>query len=339
MTITTPSGLQVTTAQQLLVPAVMQQPLLRALQNLNYLHRFHQPPVASVAWTGTAADATAAEYVIPVMPSADGLLYTFRHRYVCSAASQSVQFDVEETSSYTGGSTTWNSIASDTDTSNGTGGEVTEHTQTGTIAATTEALKVTIGAPASGTRTDHHFLAYPSPAAWTVGIKSSGGIPFDDGMLAHADDGAVHTELLNRLKTSAAAILTDRKQNCLSFAQEESNYRHVWDAKAAAKFYPLPPGRVWIPHQAPTAQLDLRVIASVDGGSNTDLIRIRQTGGVPSALQTTLDADGTVVSGTLDVKLQGQGLMTWADLELAVKRVASQETRFLAAMAYYTPGT
>lgn len=338
MAITTPAAIQISTASQLWVPSMAEDPLKTALENVNYLLKWHRPPLASVCFTGTAQDTTSAVYVFPVMPSADGLLYSAIHRFVCSAASQSVTIDIDETSNYVGGGTTWNNLTSDIATSDGTGGNVSTHTQADfTIAATTEALRVTYTAPASGNRTDHHVLVYPTPGAPSAGITTSGAVPFDDGLMTDANESPIHTEFLNRCKRTAAAVLTSRKQNCLSFCQEESNYRFLWDSKAAGKHYPLPPSRLWLPNQGPTVTIDLLAIATVDGGSASNLLRVRQLNALGSQ-SAFLDASGSVETTTLTLQLQGSGLMTWADLELAVSRVSGQETRFLSCMGYYTPG-
>ena len=340
MTIDTPATIQISSESDLWVPAMAQDPLKKALQNANYLMKWHRPPLASVAYTGTAEDTTSAVYVFPVLPSIDGLLYSAVHRFVCSAATQAVTIEIDETSNYAGGATTWNGLTSDTATS-AAAGALSTHTQADfVVAATTEALRITYTAPPVGNRTDHHIVIHPSPGAPVVGIMPSGAVPFDDGLMADGDGSPIHTEFLNRCKRTAVAVLQSRKQNCLSFCQEESAYRYLWDAKAASKHYPLPPCRVWLPNQGPTVTIDVLAIATVDGGTTTDLVRVRQLG-VPSSLSVFLDASGGVEAAELKLKLKKEGgsaLMTYADLEIAVSRAAGQETRFLSCMGYYTPG-
>lgn len=338
MTISNPATVTITAASALYLPAMAQQPLKAALDNINYLMQYHRPPLASVCWTVAPALARSAVFVFPVLPSVDGLLYTAIHRFTCSSATQTVTIDVDETANYTGAGTTWNNLTSDNATSSGTGGALSTHTQANfVIASTTEALRVTLTAPAAGTRTDHHCLIYPSPAAPTVGIATSGAVPFDDGMLAHADSAPIHTELVNRCKVTASAVLTSRKQNCLSFVQEETTYKYLWDTKGVNKYYPLPAGRMWLPNQGPEVNIDLLVLATVDAGSNVGMVRIRQID-APGAKGVAFDADETIQVGTLAVTMQGQGLMTWADLEIGVQRTTGNESRLLAVMGYYTPG-
>ncbi len=337
MAITTPSDIIISSASQLWLPSMAQEPLKTALENANYLMRWHQPPLASVCFTAENALTRSSIYIVPVMPSADALRYSLEHRLVCTNASQSVTVTVDETATYAGAGTSWSNIYSQAVTTSSTAGGLTTHTKSNQpIAATTTALRVTYTAPAAGSRNDHHVLVYPSPSAPSAGIQPSGAVPFDDGLITHGDEAAIHTEWINRCKTTAVAILTDRKQNALSFCQDETNQLHQWNSKGT-DFYPLPPGRVWFPNQGPTVTLDLRVLGKVDGGANTDLLRVRQVG-VPGAKTVTFNADETIKSGTLEVKLQGSGLMTYADLELAVKRTTGNKTRLMSAMAFWTPG-
>ena len=342
MTITTPNTIQVSSESELWIPEMAQHPLQRALENVNYLMKWHRPPLASVCYTNTAELTRSAVYVVPIFPSADaldGMRYSAQHRFICSSASQAVTISIDSTTSYTGVTTTWVNLTSDAATSDGVGGALSTHTQADfTIATAAEALRITYTAPAAGNRTDHHLLVYPSPAAPTVGIAASGATPFDDGLIADGDDAPVHTEWINRCKATSVAVLTDRKQNCLSFVQEETSYRYLWDGLAADKYYPLPPVRIWFPNQGPSTTLDVLALATVDGGVTTDLVRVRQTG-KPASLTSFYDAGGGIQAGTLKLELQGTGLMVWADVEVAVKRETGQETRFIALMAYYTPGT
>jgi len=338
MTITTPTGVGISNASALWLPAMAQEPLKTALQNCNYLMQWHRPPLVSHCYTADDALTRTSIYIVPIIPSADSLRYNFEHRFVCSAGSQSVTVTVDETASYTGGSTTWANIYSQAVTSDATGGNLTTHTKTlQAIASTSEALRITYTAPASGSRNDHHVLTYPAPAATVAGLMASGATPFDDGLLAHADKGAVHTEWLNRCKATSSAVLRDRKQIALSFVQDETNQTYQHNS-LGSDYYPLPIARVWLPNQGPVCTLDLRVLASVDAGGYSDLIRVRQAGGVPGAASTTFDALGGVESSTLALIMQGDGLMRYADIEIGVARLGANKTRLKAVSGYYTPG-
>lgn len=338
MAITTPATVNVNTASQLYLPA-MAGALQAALENCNYLMKWHRPPLASVCYTATDALTRQSIYVFPIMPSADALRYTFEHRIVCSSASQAITITVDETTTYAGAGTTWNNIYSQGITSNGTGGLLTTQVDIDkTVPATATALRVTYTAPAAGSRNDHHVLAYPTPAAPTSGVQTgSGAIPFDDGLIVHADRAAVHTEWINRCKATAAAVLTDRKQNCLSFVQDETTRPYNWSTLGTGH-YPLPPARIWLPNQGPQVTLDLRVLAKVDGGATSDLISIRQLND-DYAQSIVFAADNTVKSENVTLNMKGSGRMSYADVEIGVAHSAGQITSLLAVMGYYTPGT
>jgi len=339
MTVTPPAAIQITDASALYLPGMSSLPLQTALENLNYLIQFHRPQLASVAYTDANALTRSSVYVIPVMPSVDSLRYTMQHRIVCSNASQSITVTVDECTTYAGAATTWNNIYSQSITSNGTGGLLTTHEKTDqTIPSTATALRVTYTAPAAGDRNSHHLLVWPTPGAATTGITPSGAIPFDDGLIAHADRAAVHTEWLNRCKASAVAVLQDRRQGCLSFVQDESN--QLWDwTTPVDQFQPLPPGRIWLANQGPTVTIDLRVLAkTVVAGVGTSRVRVRQTN-ISNGATLFFAADNTIQSGSLVLQMQGKGLMSYADVEVAVRRVGSDTSAHLmACMGWHKPG-
>lgn len=340
MTVTPPSGIQITKGSGLYLPAMAAEPLLTALENCNYLLQYHRPPLVSVCYTATDALTRQSIYIVPVIPSADDLRYTFEHRIVCSSASQAITITVDETATYAGAGTSWSNIYSQGITSNGTGGLLTTQVDTDkTVDKTTTALRITYTAPAAGNRNDHHVLAYPSPAAASAGILTgSGAVPFDDGLISGADRAAVHTEWINRCKTTAVAVLQDRKQNCLSFVQDESTRAYNWITPVDS-FKPLPPGRIWLPHQSGPVTVDLRVLATmVTPGAGPQRVRIRQTG-TQAGETVFFAADGAVKSGTITLQVKGEGAQRYADVEIAVRRVGAEtSTELMAVMGYYTPG-
>ena len=343
MTIATPTGVEITPASALWIPAMAQEPLRTALRNCNYLMQFHRPPIVSHCYTAEDALSRASVYVIPVIASADALRYDLEHRFTCDEAAQSVTVTVDQTATYAGGATTWANIYAQVVTTDVTPGALTTHIKASqAIDATTTALRVTYTAPTgsgTATRNDHQVLIYPAPAATVAGLLASGATPYDDGLLAHADKGAIHTEWINRCKVTSSAVLRDRKQCALSFLQDETNQLYQHTTLGHDVYYPLPLVRVWLPNQGPVCTIDLRVLASVDGGLGTDQIRIRQAGGVPGGASITFDALSTAIdSNTLALTMQGAGLMRYADVEIAVAHTAGNKTRLKAVTGYYTPG-
>lgn len=339
MAITAPATLQVSKEWQLALPKMAQQPLRRVLEDLNHLWKFHSPPLASVCYTAAPTLGRAVRFVIPITPSTDGLEHTVEHRLLPSATSN-CQIDVDYTTSYAGGGTVWVNIYGVNPAT--TAATLLTQVDTGkTIPATARALRVTY-TPAAGNVTLHHLLVYPRPtAAPAVGIKTSGFIPFDDGLLTHADRAPVHTEWLNRLRKSAVALLRDRRQNCLSFVQEEAtaNTRVVITATA---FVAFPRVRVYFPGQtSKSLTVEVKILATVSAGATASLVMVQQVPsfGTPDATKSaTFAADNAINSATLTLWLEGDGLGRFADLEISAKATAGNSTYLLAVMATWKPG-
>jgi hypothetical protein len=294
--------------------------------------------VLSVAYNSDPGLTRTSDYHIPIVPSADGLRYTLEHRFVCSAATQTVNVSVDYTTNYAGGGTVWVNIYAQNVTSDGTGGNLTTAVHADkTIPANAVALRVTYTAPAAGTRTDHHLLVYPSPPDATTGLQASGFVPFDDTLMVSGEQAAVHTEWVNRCKSSAVALLQDRRQCALAFVQE---YRTTPRMTLTDKqvFRAVTHGRVWFPFQK-TDALSLRVvvIAAVSAGATADLVRVRQVGPTGAASKT-FDADGNDNAETLVCVVEGANELCHVDLEVAIKTTAGNTTRPFAVVAFWQPG-
>lgn len=341
MAITTPSSIQISKDYELLVPNMAAQPLKKALENLNFLWKWHRPAVVDVCPT---MDTTIGRHtlVYPIMPSADGLRHTFEIRLMPSNTS-TCQITVDYTTNYTGGGTAWVNIYTVNPAT--TAATLLTRSDTNlTIPATAVALRFDFNA-AAGTIAPQHILVYPAPNAPSAGIKASGFIPFDDGMLT-ATGAPVHTEILNRCKLSAMKLLRDRKQQVISFLQKEggtpwitcpSDKPPIQANAVYQSFQDLPAVRLFFPFQGPDVTIDLRVLADVDAGGTADLVRVRQLG-VTNANAVTFDASGSIESGTLGLHLQGSGLERYADLAIAARTTAGNHTRLRAVGGWWTPG-
>lgn len=335
--ITPPASFQAAEAWRLMLPKMAAQPLQLALEDLNFLWQWHRPQLVSLAPHMSGAVSRASEYHCPIVPSQDGLPYTFEHRLACSAASQTITVGVDYCTTYAGAGTAWTALYSTAvGTSATAGGLTTVQHGPYTLPASAVVLRFTYSSPAAGTRTDHHILGYPTPAAATAGIQASGFVPFDDGLLTHADGGAVHTEWLNRLKASSVAVLRDRHQMALSFAQEFSTTPFASRTDKTA-WWPMPAGKVRLPWQTGTINLRVMAIGGVSGGATADLLRVGQLGGPGQSVL--LAADGTVSSATLQCIVQGQGADAHVVLQPAYRTTTGNTTRPFTVVALYQPGT
>lgn len=333
MAIVTPTAVGIVPQWQMLLPQMVAQPLQTALRNLNYLHRFHRPALLSAVVNADPLLTRTAEYHVPVMPSADGLRYTFEARFICSNATQTVNLSWDYCTTYAGGATAWTNLAANNVVTGGAGTLTTRTDADLTVPANAVALRCTLTAPGAGTRTDHHLLVYPTPSAATATAYASGFRPFDDGLFLSADGAPVHTEFLNRCKRSAAAIVQDRKQMAFSFVQEFRTAPRLIRSSSVAEG-PYPIGRAFFPNQKGTTTLDVRVIAGVSAGATAGLVSLAQVG----LAKTAFAASGSIESGTLNVQIQGSGLLAYADLQFWLKYVAGNATRPWAIVAFYTPG-
>lgn len=336
MAIVTPTDVGIIPQWQLLLPQMADEPLLTALRNLNYLHRYHQPALVSACPTSDPALTRTSEYHIPIIPSADGIRYTYEVRFVCSAATQNVTVAWDYSTAYAGGGTVWTNITSNVVVTGGAGTLTTRTDTAIAIPATADCLRVSLSAPGAGSRTDHHFLVYPAPAAATAAVYASGFRPFDDGLFLSADGAPVHTEWLNRLKASAAAILTDRKQCAFSFVQEYTTTPRYTKNSGNGVWREFPMARCFLPNQQGPVTLAIRAIGKVSAGANADLLRIAQVG----QDSVTLDASGSIESASLNVYLDDAGLLRGADLQCGIDSTAGGNvTKPYAIMAYWTPGS
>jgi len=333
MTVNTPAGIQVSKEYQFMLPAMAQEPLKTALENCNYLIKHHRPAIVDDCPNQSYTMTRTATYAVPITPSADALRYTFETRWRCSSATQSVTVTVDYTTSYVaGGGTTWVNIFSQATVSAGAGTITVQTKADQAIPATAVALRYQITAPGAGDRDDQHLLVYPTPADTTTGVATSGAVPFDDGLMTSVDLAAIHTEWINRCKTTAVAVLQDRKQRAYSFLDEEGNAG--FGRSSAEDWYSLPPVRVYLPHQSPTVKLQFYVLSLVNAGATADLIRISQLGGT----QVKAAATDTIQNVELTVTTKGSGAMTHADIRVEVKTTAGNNNTLSSVCAYYTPG-
>jgi hypothetical protein len=329
-----------------MLPKMAKQPLVKLLEDLNYLYVYHRPPLASVCLTTAGALTRAAVFVIPVTPSADGFIYGLESRIYCSAACNlSLTIDYCTTYAYNSGAP-WTNIVDHTGAHAvvvGGAGLVTQ-VDTAAIPANATALRLTVSVD-TGNATPHHLLAYPSPDAPTVATYPSGFVLFDDGLLASGQHAPITTEHLNRCRVSPDAIRRDRWQNLFSWCQEEvqANCRGVLDNLADATHFPRI--RCYLPGQAVAANgsvtVTVKAIVTTDDTTQTGsavLIQDVVSGaGVYFNAETTTGTI-TVQSATMSVAPQGQGLMRYVDLELSGLTAAGKKTYIHAVMVFWRPG-
>lgn len=299
-------------------------PLASALENVNWLWVNHKPPLVDVCPSTPSAMTRNTVIVVPIIPSADGIAYDF-HTTISAGAALTLTVTVEYTASYTGLAasgtpTAWVNIFTQA-TAFGAGGRQVQVKLAQTVPTAAVALRWTLSVSAS-TYEAHHILALPGETTVATGLKTSGFLCYDTGLFGTVTGAPVHTELLNRCRRSATALLIDRKQMAFSFAQDEvqANYRvRSYNQSQYQNFQTV---RVWFPNQGKTATLNMRALVSITGGAAAT-VKISQQGadGVtsPQSVTFTGTVAGAITTGDLLLTLQGTGLGRYADLILEWK--------------------
>lgn len=341
MAFTQPADVIITDDASLLVPAMALEPLHSALKNLNYLMKWHRPPLVDLCPTiDDTAGAGRWTLIVPIIPSVDALRYAFESRVMPSNTS---------TLTITVGYTTTTNMAAWVNIYTSTPGTTAATLLTAldvdkVIPADAVALRLDYQV-AAGTIYVHHVHVAPAPGNTAAGIADSGAVPFDDGMIT--DTGApIHTELLDRIKLTTLSILRDRRQNFFSFAQKSSGTPVVTQTNETMGGLPIV--RAWFPYQGPTATVHWRCLADVSAGATAGLVQVRQIG-PPQSQTRTFAASGSIDSGIqivagggtstdpMTLYLQGTGAMRYADLELGCKATAGNTTRVRAVMGLWRP--
>ena len=296
--------------------------LPRILGNVNYLYMRHQPSLVSVIYLTTENDTSDPVYRIPIVPSADGLRYTFRHTTEDSGGGSTVVYTVDE---YDSG---WNTIH----TSAGqviASGATDTYEHTATISDTATELRITIGSSGDDI-TPHGLLVYPDPASVPTGEQPSGFIAYDDGILGTANN-PVTTEHVDRCRKSAVAVLRDRRQMVCSLVQDTGTARYDtgdFNAAATGVYRRIGSTEVWLPGGDCT--VDVYAYGNVSSGAAGKVRLVQVTGD-----SVELDLDGTVQTGTIDLVPDADG---FARLDAYLQSPSGRTATLYALVAYWRPG-
>lgn len=345
MAITTPTSLQVPSAYETMLPKMARQPLQKVLEDLNYLYCSHRPALASVCLSTAGAIARTTKFIIPITPSADGFKYGFESRIYCSTACNlSIVIDYCTAYSYdTSGP--WTNIIDHTGVRliAVAGAGLVTQVDTGVIPATAVALRLQFSVSA-GNHTPHHFLTYPKPDAPTPTVYPSGFVLFDDGLLSSGQHSPIHTELLNRCKTSADVVRRDRWQCLFSWAQEEPQASAAVVLSNVNVLTAFPRVRCWLPGQAltPAKNITVKVFAIVttdDTSTGTAKVQLSQ---VETGNGIYFDAERaaavTLQSTTMQLATQGTDTMRYVELELSGMTAVTKKTYIHSLVVLWRPG-
>ncbi len=332
MTITIPTGVVVVDQADLIGPVADAAPLQTILENTAHLYAYGPAHLTAVYTCADKITNRSVVFQVPIVPSADGIPYVFRHHVRTGTGTSNLTVKVEE---WTGAA--WNTLENNTAVGAGANTVVT-YTHTDTVDAAATKLRLTYSR-ATGTDelTPDSVCMYPQVSSIAAGKKTSGYVPFDDGLLSSAGS-PIHTEFFDRAVRNALHVLRDRQQCALAFVQEDdSGYvKHEVSAAGigAGAYIRLGAARFCAPYQV-NPIINVYALASVTGGSTSEIVRVRQRG--PQGESILLNGTGSVVSGALSLKMPG-GPLSFADLEIGGTHTSGNEAYIHAVVAYWTPG-
>lgn len=304
MTITIPTSYTITAAGALALPLADAAPVSTAMLNSNAAYSLHRPPLRSTVYTDDAASSGAREYRLAILPSADGLVYRFRHIVRTGTGATATTITVEWQSGG-GGFTSIYSAATATGAS-----AVHDISHTATIPASADVLRITYDRGADDYMADS-VLIIPEPAAPTA--RTAAGLwPYDDGLLA-ATGAPINTELVCRPWRNLAAVVGDRAQNVMSFTQRgdtSAQYTLTGTGYSNGAWVLMGKGVAQVPYAPATIALTATAIgASAVSGAN----RVRIVAGGVSAIldcaasaldSATISSVPVIMPGTLQAMVE-----------------------------------
>lgn len=294
MAITTPADIAVL-GQQDFALGSMPGPLDTILKNTNYLYQYHRPPLLSVAFCSAyKITGRTARFTIPVKPSVDGLVYEFTSKLLASSAGAWQLIVQIETFDAVNG---WLVLATQTSNRAAMVDQLVTDTQTGVLGGTVAMVRMSYTGTGVAEITPHHLLTIPTPAAPVTGIKLSGFVPYDDGLLSTT--GAITTEHVNRAHQNAVSVLQDRVQCAFAFVQEDTPANMVFRPGLApyVLWKTSPSVKVGLYGQQGELVLECAILAGVTRG--TGKVRIVQTDAPAPDAYYEANANGTLQTGSL----------------------------------------
>ena len=355
MSVTTPTTLTITKHQDLLGGPMRAAELRTALNNSNHLYGYFCPNLASFQPFGGLSSATKV-YLVPVIPSKDGLSYDFVYSFKPTATGTvTLQVDTNTGANPTTG---WTTVYGPTATSSMTAGAWVQHKHTMAIAVGVTILRITLSSPA-GTYILGHVAVKPTRLTSLAGlVHTSGFVPVDDAFLT-ASGAPITTEHVSRAKANALAILTDRAQCLASYVQPYNTATGIvgsataFTAAAAGTgiYQVTAPGSSSVTKTVGVAlastpyqtKLNATVfcIASVSGGPGASLIRVRVTAPAPYNKQfsVNLAASGNLETAHLTGLISDGTLRASLKFEVDAKASVGHSTYIHSLFVLWQPGS
>ncbi len=346
MAITTPTKLVVSKADEFNFTQMAAGPLQVSLANSNHLYGHFCPNLLSFSPMGGLL-AASTTYVVPVVPSVDGLSYDFIYT-VLAGATDPLTIQVYKNTGANPASG-WTSIYGPTATASMTVGHWFVHRHSTVIAANVTMLKFVVVARAGYDMLSHVAVQPTATAVAPPLLKASGFLPFDDSLIS-SPRAPINTEMVNRAKSNALNVLRDRKQCIASFVQPyvaapfttggyavstPSGYTTTpWSLMGKATGFL--PGKQY-------GNITVYCLSSVTGGATADQVVMDLTcqplssTGIDSTGLLKTDLSGNVVP-SLTLVVWGTGVSNpEVPIEIRVRATAGHTTYIHSLIAFWTP--
>jgi hypothetical protein len=312
----------------MLAPLANAPALAKALANSNSAWKNYVPSPLTVCYTDTALTTAARVFRVPVTPSADVLTYDVLHELLTGTGTTSITITIEIQIGGLG----WSTIYGPTATAAAASSWVQISTPITIGVLTADELRITYSRGTDPT-TPMSMTLIPTPADVSA-RQDSGFWPYDAAFTAIAGV-PVNTEIVNRPTRNIVALLNDRRQCLLTFCQESTTPLYDLDGTTAAatQWTLVAYGMVSVPYAPQVISAKVAVIASVDGGATTGLVRASAGQG-----DVYLNATGAVVTSALSCLVIGAGTLdARAEISIYAKKNTGQLTSVHAVNVDYAP--
>ena len=311
MTRPSPASITVSKPSEFILPPFAKDPIKTALTNVNAVYLYHAPAMIQGLPADDYSSGTAgATYLLPVMPSADGLPYTFA--FSCTASTTVTRTYYTSPDAALSGAT-YTQIGTATG-STGSDGVVEDGGYT--IPAATRHVKIVVSS--ASPIYPQALCIYPTPSATVPATTSAGFVAYDDGLLDAAAGAPIHSEFLDRCRKSSLAVFHDRKQCGLSLfcntdPDEDEDEEHAIAIDAGGDVS-MPESRIRLPGCVQPIKLTIKAIGVSAGADVANGITVTVKGSSVEKVQ--LSITGEVETGSLTVTPTGDGLERFVDVSL-----------------------
>lgn len=264
-------------------------PLAKIADNTNHLYQYYSPPAVNIALMGDGGGTRDWTFAFPA--SADGLNYQME---VHVWTSTTVKVDVDLFCQAGASTGSWGTaVINHTESAAANAGDrwIADASMSATIPAGTTHGRLELSV-SSGDVQGHCVIIYPNSGTISVptATTSAGFTPYDNTVLEGVTGAGIHREMFNRIRENVRAVLRDRPQAVLGFADIDTAATQRFSSSSgshqiAGYFAPHIPGQ-----KGATITVRYRIDDTTGTGNTCEL---RQLGGGAGAVLTVDDTDRT----------------------------------------------